>query len=179
MDGVTLYIVFAAVLLGTAAALLRHPREEKARRGPRSEQAEEFFPIHSRYFPQVRRMLSPEDVTYMSDRASPALFRRWKQSLQHAGSLYLEGLREDFHRLNRLARVLALRSPKLRPKQELELAWLNLRFEMLYGIVRCRLWLGRPAEQYLAKMAGLIGSLGRQLEQTSLGLTVRPGALTP
>jgi len=179
MSEITLYIVFVVLLLGASALLLRRPGGSRTAGDTGAEERAEFFPVHSRYFPQARRVLSLEDTRYMAGRASPQLYRRWRKSLRHAALLYLEGLREDFRRLNRLARLLALHSPKVQPKEELELARLNLKFQVLYGIVWCRLWLGRPTDERLGEMAALIGRLGSRLENASVGLRPASGALTP
>ena len=177
-DGI-LYIVAVVLLLGATAILLRRGPVRKAKEPGSPEFPAQFFAVHSRYFPQLRRVLSQEDTRYMAQRASSIVFRRWKKSVRRAGCQYLEGLREDFARLHRLARLLALYSPKVQPRQELELARLNLQFQMLYGIVWWRFWLGRPAEERLGEMAVLIGRLGNRLEQASLALGAAPGGLTP
>jgi hypothetical protein len=93
--------------------------------------------------------------------------------------MYLAGLRDDFSRLNRLARVLARHSPQVRAGQEVELLRLNLRFQFLYGIVLLRFLLGRPAANRLEQMAALIGSLGSRLEQAALAPQMSSGAVTP
>ena len=178
MGEATLYIAAVLLLLGVSALLLCGRRGGTVRE-PGAGSAAEFFPVHSRYYTQLRRALCLEDTQFLAGRASPEVFRRWKQSQRRAVCRYLEGLREDFQRLNRLARLLALRSPKVRPRQELELAWLSLEFELLYGIVWFRLWLGRPVETSLGQMATLIGSLGSRLEQASLGLNAVAGGITP
>jgi hypothetical protein len=179
MTELLLYIVGVVLLLAATALLLRRPRAGVAGTGAPPLMAAEFFPVHCRYFPQVRHALSPEDSAYLARRGLPAVHRRWKKSQRRASRLYLAGLREDFSRLNRLARLLALYSPQVRARQELELAWLNLQFQLLYGIVVCRFLLGRPAVGSFGRMAALIGSLGSRLEQAALSLDVGSGALTP
>jgi hypothetical protein len=179
MTQLLLYIVFVVFLLGAAAVLLRRPRADSARKRHLSAIPAEFFPIHSRYFPQVRHALSAEDSRYLAGRGSPSVYRCWKKSLRHAGRLYLAGLREDFSRLNRLARLLSLYSPHLALRQEVELARLSLQFQFLYGLVFLWFLLDRPAADHLGQMAALIGSLGSRLEQAALALNVGSGALTP
>lgn len=179
MTQLALYVVAGLLLLGAAALLLHQPLAGRAGRRSRTAELSEFFPVHSRYFPQVRHALSSEDAEYLAGRGSPTVYRRWKKSLRHATRMYLAGLREDFSRLNRLARVLSLYSPQVRVRQEVELAWLNVQFQLLYGIVLWRFLLDRPTAGHFGQLASLIGSLGSRLEQAALALDVRSGTLTP
>ena len=88
------------------------------------------------------------------------------------------GLREDFARLNRLARLLSRYSPQVKARQEAELLWLDLRFQFLYEMVVLRILLGRPASEDLGRMASLIGSLGSRLEQAALSLDLPAGVIS-
>jgi hypothetical protein len=173
------YLVAVLLLLGASALLLRPPREGRSAQGSRAAVPSEFFPVHCRYFPQVRQSLSSDDAAYLASRASSAVCRRWKKGRRRAGRMYLAGLREDFARLNRLARLLSRSSPQVRARQEGELLWLNLRFQLLYGMVVFRILLGRPAAEELGQMASLIGGLGSRLEQAALALGLPAGAITP
>jgi len=135
MPALVLYLV-AAILLGGVIALLLRPRHPAGAGEPCTPASSaEFFPVHCRYFPQVRHALSREDAPYLTGRGSPVVYRRWRKAIRRAGCLYLAGLREDFSRLNRLARLLSLYSAQVRVGQEAELFRLNLYFQLLYGIV--------------------------------------------
>jgi len=176
MTHLILYIVAGALLFGAAALLLWRPRA--ARGHSRPPAPAEFFPVHCRYFPQVRQALSSDDAIYLSGRASDAVCRRWNKGRRRAGRLYLAGLRQDFARLNRLARLLAVLSPKVRARQEGELLLLNLRFQILYETVVFRIALGQPAAEDLGRLASLIGGLGSRLEQAALTTDLPAGAIT-
>jgi hypothetical protein len=179
MTQLAFYLVAVLLLLGASALLLRQPRAGRAAARSRSADPAEFFPVHCRFFPQVRQTLSSEDSLYLAERASPAVRRQWMRSRRRAGRMYLMALREDFARLNRLARVLSRYSPQVKARQEFELLWLNLRFQLLYGMVVFRILLGRPAAEDLGRMASLIGGLGSRLEQAALTLHLPDGAVTP
>lgn len=179
MTEFVLYIAAVVLLLAVAALLLRRPRVGLALENRPPALSPEFFPVHCRYFPQMRHAVSADDCVYLAGRGSPAVYRRWKKSVRRATRLYLAALREDFSRLNRLARLLSLYSPQVRLRQEVELAWRNVQFQMLYGLVWCRFLLGRPAVGSFGRMASLIGTLGSRLEQAALALDVDPSALTP
>lgn len=179
MTELILYIVAAGVAAGAILLLLRRSRPAAAGEAGRRVSPAEFFPLHSRYFPQVRHAISGDDATYLAGRASPAVYRRWKKALRHAGRLYLAALREDFSRLNRLARAISLYSPEVKAQREAELFRLNLRFQLLYGVALWRFVMGRPAEDRLEQMAKLIGSLESRLEQAALAPPMTSGAVTP
>jgi hypothetical protein len=174
-----LYAALGLLLLATAAALLRRPGAAEGAGIRRSPEPAEYFPVHCRYFLQMRQALSPEDGIFLSGRASPEVYRRWKKGRRRAGRLYLAGLREDFARLNSLARVLSRYSPQIKARQEGELLWLNLRFQLLYRTVVLRILLGWPAAEDLGQMASLIGGWGSRLEQAALTLDLPGGAITP
>jgi hypothetical protein len=176
MTQLILYIVAGALLFGAAALLLWRPGA--ARGHSRPPVPAEFFPVHCRYFPQVRQTLSSDDTAFLSGRASAAVYRRWRKGRRRAGRMYLAGLRQDFARLNRLARHLSVLSPKVRARQESELLLLNLRFQLLYGMAVFRILLGQPAAEDLGRMAALIGGLGSRLEQAALAFDLPNGAIT-
>src|SRR5271168_1160065 len=178
MTQLVLYIAAGLLLLGAAALLLRFPGTERPVPGGQHADAAEFFPIHCRFFPQVQHAFSPEDSEYMASHASPAVRKRWERSRKKAGRMYLAGLREDFSRLNRLSRLLSLYSPRVRARQEAELLWLNLRFQLLYGLVSFRILMGRSAADDLKQIATLIGGLGSRLEHAALA-DPHSGAVTP
>ena len=179
MTELIFYLAAVVVLLGATTLLLRGLGAIPHGDGGRPPAPAEFFPVHCRYFPQMRHALSLDDAAWLAGRGSPAIYRPWKKALRRAGRLYLAGLREDFARLNRLARLVSLYSPQVRARQEAELLRLNLRFQLLYQMVLLQFWLGRPAVGHLGQMASLIGSLGSRLQQTALALNVSSSASTP
>jgi hypothetical protein len=173
------YILVGLLLVGAAAYLLRFPGANRAGARGRPADPGEFFPVHCRFFPQVRQSLSREDAVFMGARASPPVRKRWERCRRRVGRMYLAGLREDFSRLNRLSRLLALHSPRVRTRQEAELLWLNLRFQLLYGIVLSQILLGQPNAENLGHIASLVGGLGGRLEQAALTLSAPAGPVTP
>jgi len=178
MQELALYIFAAVLLAGIVVFLLRRPGTRGTAVARRLAPPAEFFPVHCRYFPQVRHALSREDAPFLAGRSSPETYRRWSKAVRRAGRLYLAGLREDFSRLNRLARLLSLYSPEVRGGQEVETVRLNLRFQVLYAIVWWRFALGWPVGERLEQMATLIGTLGSRLEQARLPSELSSGAAT-
>jgi len=174
-----LYVLLGVLMVGATALLLLYPRAKRARGSGRPADSAEFFPIHCRFFPQVRQALSRENAAFMAGRASPGVRRRWERQRRRVARLYLAGLREDFTRLNRLSRALALYSPRVRVQQEIELLLLNLHFQLLYAMVVSRILLGRPAVDDLEHLASLVGGLGSRLEQAALTLRTPADMVTP
>jgi hypothetical protein len=179
MTQLILYIALAVLIAAAVVLLLRRPRAGSAARHARPLASLEFFPVHCRYFPQVRHALSCDDAPYLAGRGCPQVYRRWRKAMRRAGCLYLGGLREDFSRLNHLARRVSLYSSQVRIRQEAELFRLNFYFQLLCGMVWFRLMLGRPASDGLEQVVSLVGSLGRRLEQAALSPEFSSGAITP
>jgi len=173
-----LYVAAGLLLLGLAALLLRPPASPAWKKRGATEQPAEFFPVHCRYFPQVRHAFSSDDGEYLAGRASRTVRKRWEQSRRKAGRMYLAALAEDFSRLSRLSRLLALHAPQLKARREAEILWLDVRFRLLYGAVSLRLLFGRPAADELGNLATLIGVWGSRLEQAAMALQTPERATT-
>ena len=124
-------------------------------------------------------MHSPQTIRSISRRVPLPVRKKWERTRRKAGRMYLAGLREDFARLNRLSRLIALHAPRVRARREAELLWLNLRFQVLYGLVSFRMMLGQSAAEDLRHIASLIGGLGSRLEQAALAMESPAGALNP
>jgi len=178
MNELAMYIGLGALLLAAAAFLLRPAAAKPGARG-RGGEAAEFFPVHCRYFPQVLRAFTSEDAQYIAGRAPSAVRRQWESRRRQAARMYLAALREDFARLNRLSRLLALHAASISASREAEMFWLNLRFQILYAVVSCRLSLGWSAADDVRHIASLIGRLGSQLEHAALAVNPPAGALAP
>jgi hypothetical protein len=174
-----LYAAFALLLLAAALRLLAPSGHEVARTLLPAEVPADYFPVHCRYFPQMRQLFSEEDAAFLATRGSPALRRRWKADRKRAARFYLRGLRQDFAGLNRLARALARYSAQLQAWQQAQVVWMNLRFQLLYRVALAHILLGLPAGEELQRVARMVGSLSGRLEKAGLHLASTSGALTP
>jgi hypothetical protein len=179
MTELLFYVAAGLLMLGAAAALLRQPRAMPRATVSRSRESDEFFPVHCQFFPQMQQALSAENDAFLSSRASRALRARWRAARRRAARLFLAGLREDIARLNRLARTLARMSPKLTARQEAGLLWLNVRFQMVYGLALVQIALGRPAAAALRELAGLVAGFGGRLQQATLSFEHPSNAVNP
>jgi hypothetical protein len=173
MTELLLYATVVLLLAAAAKFFLSLPAES----GPGTQDRTAFFPVHCRYFPQMRQLFSREDAAFLAARSSPALLRRWKAERRHAARLYLKSLRDDFVALNRLARTLARHSARLDARQQAGVLWVNLRFQLLYQAAQAQIRLGLPAGAELQRIAWLVGNLGGQLEKAAFSLSTSPGTI--
>jgi hypothetical protein len=131
---------------------------------------EELFPLHCRYFPQVRQALSLADQKYLRERASAKIHRQAHAERRKVTRQYLAGLREDFVRLDRLGRTAAALAPRVNRKLEAERFRLGLQFRFHYRVVQVRLMTGSVSVPQLARLTDLLGSLAAQIEAAMAAL---------
>ncbi len=168
-------LLFTAFGLAALVAILVMLGRPAAFRLPESAaeklDLEQLFPVHCRYFPQVRQVLSPSDKAFLRARASPQLVREWREARRRVARDFLSGLFDDFARLNRLARTLARMAPQLDNLREAELFWLSIRFRVIYELARLQLAIGLQPLENLRDLAGLVGGLGSTLEKAVIALS--------
>jgi hypothetical protein len=129
------------------------------------QEIDNVLPRHYRFYPQIRQALSEGDIQYLRGAAPPRVVRRVVRERRVVARRFLSGLREDFSKLERLARMVAALSPVISRKQETERLMLNLRFHLLYLLVWMRLAAGRVPLQQIEQLTGLVGSLALRMEQ--------------
>ncbi len=139
--------------------------------------AEEILPQHYRFFQQVRQALSAEDARYLAMRANSRA-RRLALRVRRATALrFLEGLRDDYNRLDRLARTLTALAPSANSQREVERIWLFLRFNSLWVLVWLSLWTGANPVVQLRSLSDLIGSVAARLEVSMAA--IQAGSVSP
>jgi hypothetical protein len=161
------FVGLAIVLLLALIWLVRTPAPAPAPpiSGPEAKlQIEDLFSLNCRHFPQVRQALSSADLAYLKQHASPQTLRQVRTERRRVARMFLAGLREDFSRLDRLARTIAALSVQVSRAREAERFWLGMRFRILYALVLVRLASGRFSLRQLEVLTGLIGSLAAQME---------------
>ncbi len=172
-------VVFSGIAVALLLLMLWAARERRG--SQRSPQAalgpplEEMFPLHSRYFPQIRQALSRGDEEYLRQRGAPKIVRRARAERCRVARQFLAGLEEDFSRLDRLGRTVAALSPEVNRKQEAERAWLWLRFWILCRLVSVSLRTGRVSIPRMAHLTQLVGSLAAEIETAMARLEVASG----
>lgn len=125
---------------------------------------EKILPVHCRHFAQISQLLSQEDTEFMRKRAPRHLVGKWRAERRGILKQYLDGLRQDFTRLERLARLIAALSPEIRKRQEWEWFWLALQFHLSYRMVALKLALGSFSPEGLAGLTEMIAGLTGELE---------------
>jgi hypothetical protein len=172
------FLIVVAGLLGVLVWALRGAPPARQALPPQAS-LEELGPSHCKYFAQIRQAFSPEDWEFVRRRASPKLLRRMRAERNRVARLYVRGLREDFARLNRLARIVASLSPQVDHRREWDRLGLYCRFELLSLLVALRLRIGGRATAELGRLTNVVGSFASRMEAAVLGLSeisTRPAA---
>jgi hypothetical protein len=170
MTSVYLFALLTVALLGALYWL-----SQRARRNPRGADllrtlsSDSLLPQHYRYFPQISRALSAEDAAFLQSRATAAVRRAALQARRTVALQFLAGLRDDYQKLDRLARVLASLAPSASQRREAERFWLAFRFALQWRVLWLEIWSGATPISELQKMAGFIGGLAAQM-QTSINV---------
>jgi hypothetical protein len=171
---------FVAIGLGLLALLLwlvlsRHPQRLKGSEAPHLP-LEDLAPRHALYISHIRNALSASDLDYLKSRVTAKTLRRVRKERRQVARQFLAGLGDDYHQLDRMARVVAALSPKVDYKQELWRIWLGLRFRALYELVWVRLYVGPAPVAAFAGLAGLVGSLSARIEAAMTALAEKSAA---
>lgn len=168
----TAYIVaaFALVLLILLAVVLRAGSEGRAAEPPSPDRIlessrEELRPSHYRNLGVVLRALSEQDDRFLALRVSPEVRKRARAARRAVALQFLEGLREDYRRLDRLARMLTALSPSVDRGREYRRWWVTTRFEFLCLLLSLKLRCGVVPIAQIRQATNLIGNLALQLER--------------
>jgi hypothetical protein len=145
--------------------LLPHRHSAEAGRLMTDGTLESAFPKHYRFFPQIRRALSAADNDYLLEVAPPRIARQVVRERRAVAKSFLQGLHEDFSKLEMLARMVASLSPVVSREQETERLLLSLRFRLLYALVWLRLSTGSVPLQQFEHLTELVGRLALRMEQ--------------
>lgn len=153
----------AALLLGLGWALWK-PRERKnLERDPRL--LEERGQRHTNYLPQIRQALAAADYDFLSKKASRRTQRRVRRERLNVTMAYLGALRGDFENLLRMARAIAVLSPKVAVAHEFERLRLTAKFAWRCQMIRWKLLTGLTPLVQLAGLSDLVSGLSVRLEQ--------------
>jgi len=156
-------LLFLAILLALLWLLFGSPTNETAS-SLDALQIENILPVNCRHFPQISQLLSQEDTQFMRKRTPHHVVNKWRAERRGILRQYLSGLAQDFARLQRLARLIAALSPKIRKGQELEWMWLALQFHASYRMVALKLAFGSFSPEGLAGLTEMIAGLTSELE---------------
>ena len=170
MTSVYLFALLTVALLGALYWLSQRARRDaKGADLLRTLSTDALLPQHYKYFPQVSRALSVEDVRFLQSRANPAVRRAALRARRSVALHFLAGLKEDYRKLDRLARILTSLAPSADQHREAERLWLAIQFWIRWRVVWLEIWSGAAPTTQLQKMSGFIGGLAAQM-QTSINV---------
>jgi hypothetical protein len=162
---ILLYGIAALVVLGLLYWLSKRAKtESNAEYLLKNSTSGVLLPIHYKFFPQVCRALSIEDNEYLSRRADPLTRKSARRIRRGVGLEFLHGLRDDYRKLDRLARALTALAPAANSQREAERLWLAIRFEIRWCFVWVSLWSGMTPVFHLQRLTDFIGALTVRLE---------------
>jgi hypothetical protein len=160
LTSVILAAVVTLVLLGLLYRLAHRGGTGRSSAGlSASISADDLLPRHYKYFPQIRQALSSEDDLYLRTRVNASHREMARRCRRDAALSFLSGLRDDYRRLDRLARVLTALAPSPDKPRELERMWFAVRFEYLWVLVWMKVWIGVTPITQVQHLAELIGTL--------------------
>jgi hypothetical protein len=161
----SLFIFFSivAALLLLLVWALRSPRKKSSEKFD-LDSLEESGRRHATYFALIRQATSSGDMEFLAKRGSRALVQRVRKERRRACLLYLGQLRDDFQRLQRLARAVAALSPSVGTRQELERFSLGLQFSLRYRILHLRFSYGLLPIHQLNALSRMVSELAAQME---------------
>ncbi len=158
-----LFFPLVAILLAVLAWALRSPRGHSTQKLD-LECLEQTGRRHATYLPLIHQALSPRDSSFLASHGSPNLLRRVRKERRRVALAYLTALHDDFQRLLRLAKVVALLSPDVGVSQEFERAWLSLQFSWRYQLVRAGLNAGLLSLPRLDALSHMVSELAFRME---------------
>jgi len=133
---------------------------------------------HVTYLSQIHRALAPADLEFLASRGSTKLVRRVRKERRRIALLYLSSLQENFEKLLRLARVIAVLSPEVHAAQEFERLWLGVRFNFRCHMIRIRLFCGLAALPQLSGLSGMVSGFAVRMETAIAELGERAALAT-
>lgn len=125
---------------------------------------EESGQRHMAYLPQIRQALARNDLEFLSGRVARGVQRRVRRERCRVALAYVSALREDFERLLRIARVIAVLSPEVAAVQEFERIRLTMKFAWRYHAIRLKLLAGYAPAPQLGRLSDFVSGLSVRME---------------
>jgi hypothetical protein len=143
------FYIFVPALLLLLAGKLLWPKPERNTGSAAPSNISEFLPVHHREFPDVERQLS--EYREISLKA--------RKERRAASLTYLESLRADFLRVERLLNRAAKFLPEVTLQGESRRLWVGLRFRYGYWIARQQIIFGLDVATRLKDLAQKLQTL--------------------
>jgi hypothetical protein len=168
---------FVAVLLVLLLWSLRSPKKQAySSLDPAAFQGPDRS--HATYLSQIHRALAPADFEFLASRGSAGLARRVRKQRHRIALLYLSSVQEDFQKLLRLARVIAVLSPEVGAAQEFERLWLGVQFSLRCHMIRIRLICGIAPLPQLSGLCQMASGFAVRMETAIAELGERAALAT-
>jgi hypothetical protein len=116
------------------------------------------------YFVQIQQALKDQDLNYVRSRGLHKLARQVQAERRDIALAYLAAVQQDFQKLLRLARVVAVLSPEVAALQEFERLRLVAEFALRYRLAHLSLMLGRAPLLSLANLCDVVSGLSVKVE---------------
>lgn len=155
--------VLVAVLLILFFWALRRPRLDKRGVDP-SAALEEPGQRHITFLPQIQQALNAADLDYLVSRGSAGLPRRVRTERRRVAFCFIDALQEDFARLLRLARVIAVLSPEVGAVHEFERLRLSVEFACRCQLLRFRLLVQFAPLPQLSGLSDMVSAFAVRME---------------
>ena len=152
-----------AILLVALIWALRAPRRLRKSDAP-ADLLEETGKRHVNFLPQIRQALAETDYLYLSRKAPALLVRRVRRERRRVALAYLSAVREDFHSLLRMAKIIARLSPEVITLHEFERVRLTVSFAWHYQMVHLQLRAGLVPILGLDDLSDLVSGLSVRME---------------
>jgi hypothetical protein len=162
----SVFLVFVATVIFLLLVLIWATRRPSRRLATRYNSAslEDNGRRHVIYLPQMRQALSSQDFEFLSSLGYCNLAARLRKERRQIALTYLPTIRDDFSRLLRLARVIAILSPRVRTVQEGERLNLTIQFYLRYEVVRLTLAIGGVPLPQLGNLSQMVSELAVRME---------------
>ena len=157
------FIIIALFLLTGFAWSLRKPASAPTGQLDLSE-LENFSRQHFSYFAQITQALKMQDSEYLESQRLPALATVLRTERREIALQYLASVREDFQRLLRAAKIIALFSPEVSAMQEFERWKLTSQFAWRYQLALMSLKLGYAPLPALREICDVVSGLSLRLD---------------
>lgn len=173
---VSLTFFFVAVIfaLGLALLLIWALRGASRRKGA-NEGLEilEKAPRHVSNMSQIRQALDEADLQFAAEKGGPDLAARMRRERRQVMLLYLAAIRQDFDKLLRIARIVALLSPEVSSSHEFDRLRLSTIFRMRFEWTKLRLLMGSYVLPQTDMLGQMVAALSAEIEMAMAKLGER------
>jgi hypothetical protein len=143
-----------------------------------SSSLEQLGKRHVAFLSQIRQALAASDFEFLASRLSRKLTRRVRKERRRVVLAYLSALQEDFQKLLRLSRVIAVLSPEVDATQEFQRFRLTVQFTLQCQMIRARLLVGVAPLPQLGQLSQAVSGLAVRIETAIVELGERAALAT-